>query len=54
MVEDSAANLRTAKRLGMTTVWISRSTRQPPWVDRRLNSILELSWHRLTARNKEK
>ena len=27
MVEDSAENLRTAKRLGMRTVWISRSLR---------------------------
>ncbi len=50
MVEDSAANLRTAKRLGMTTVWISRSTRQPAWVDSRLNSILELTWRRPAVR----
>ncbi len=27
MVEDSLANLRTAKRLGMKTVWVDR--RQP-------------------------
>jgi putative hydrolase of the HAD superfamily len=42
MVEDSLPNLRTAKRLGMKTVWVSRSTRQPAWVDVRLTSILDL------------
>ncbi len=43
MVEDSAVNLRTAKRLGMTTVWISRSLRKPPFVDHRLPSVLGLA-----------
>jgi putative hydrolase of the HAD superfamily len=33
MVEDSLANLRTAKRLGMQTVWVSASTRHPAYVD---------------------
>ncbi len=42
MVEDALPNLRTAKRLGMKTVWVSASTRQPAWVDRRLVSILDL------------
>jgi putative hydrolase of the HAD superfamily len=42
MVEDSLANLQTAKRLGMKTVWVSGSTRQPPWVDLRLVSVLDL------------
>jgi putative hydrolase of the HAD superfamily len=42
MVEDSLANLQTAKRLGMRTVWISRSTRQPSWIDQRLVSVREL------------
>ncbi|MCP5247276.1 MAG: pyrimidine 5'-nucleotidase [Candidatus Accumulibacter sp.] len=46
MVEDVLANLRTAKRLGMKTVWISAATRQPPWVDVRLVSILDLPRHR--------
>jgi putative hydrolase of the HAD superfamily len=41
MVEDSLANLKTAKHLGMKTVWISCSTRQPPWLDLRLRSVLE-------------
>jgi len=42
MVEDSAVNLRTAKRLGMRTVWISRSLRRLPYVDLTLGSVLEL------------
>ena len=49
MVEDSLANLRTAKRLGMKTVWLSSSTRQPSYVDVRLVSLLDLpgQWRRL-------
>ncbi len=39
LVEDSQANLRPAKRLGMRTVWISRSLRKPPHVDLRLASV---------------
>ncbi len=42
MVEDSADNLRTAKRLGMRTVWISRSHRQPAWVDVTLTDVMQL------------
>ena len=42
MVEDVLPNLRTAKRLGMKTVWVSAGTRQPAWVDVRLPSILDL------------
>jgi putative hydrolase of the HAD superfamily len=42
LVEDSPANLQTAKRLGMTTVLISRSTRVPAYVDLRLQSVVEL------------
>lgn len=45
MVEDSLPNLRTAKRLGMKTVWVSRATRRPPGVDLRLVSILDLPHH---------
>ena len=44
-VEDSAENLRSAKRLGMKTVWISRSLRQPAYVDVRLPSVLDLARH---------
>lgn len=42
MVEDSAENLRTAKRLGMGTVLISRDSRTPAWVNLRLTSVLQL------------
>lgn len=42
LVEDSAENLRTAKRLGMTTIWVNRSLRKPHFVDHRLPSILAL------------
>ena len=42
MVEDSLPNLRAAKQLGMGTVWLSRSTRQPAYVDRRVTSLRAL------------
>lgn len=42
MVEDSAENLRTAKRLGMKTVWVSTDSRRPPHVDIRIPSVLQL------------
>jgi putative hydrolase of the HAD superfamily len=42
MVEDSAENLRTAKLLGMRTVWVSRSLRRPPYVDIKIPAILDL------------
>lgn len=42
MVEDSAPNLRAAKRLGMKTVWISRSLAQPAYVDVTLRSVLDI------------
>ena len=45
MVEDSSANLRMAKTLGMTTVWISPLTRAPAFVDLRLRSVVELPRH---------
>lgn len=43
LVEDSAANLRPAKRLGMRTVWISRSSKKPPYVDLRLPDVTALA-----------
>jgi putative hydrolase of the HAD superfamily len=46
MVEDSLGNLRTAKRLGMTTVWVSPGTRMSPCADIRIASVLDLP-HRL-------
>lgn len=42
LVEDSPDNLRTARRLGMRTVWVSRSLRQPAHVDLKIASILDL------------
>jgi putative hydrolase of the HAD superfamily len=45
MVEDSLENLRTAKGLGMRTVWISAAHRRPAYVDLRIRSILELPRH---------
>jgi putative hydrolase of the HAD superfamily len=42
MVEDTLANLVTAKQLGMKTVWVSRAPRRPPLVDARIAGILGL------------
>jgi putative hydrolase of the HAD superfamily len=36
MVEDSLDNLRTARKLGMRTLWVDRSGRRPAHVDRRV------------------
>jgi putative hydrolase of the HAD superfamily len=42
LVDDSLDNLRTAKRLGMSTVWVSGATRRAPGVDLRVASVIEL------------
>jgi putative hydrolase of the HAD superfamily len=42
MVEDSAENLRTAKRLGMKTVLVGGGSRKPAYVDVMIGSVLEL------------
>ena len=42
MVEDSAENLRTAKQLGMRTVWVSDALRAPSYVDVKIRDVLEL------------
>ena len=42
MVDDMLENLRTAHRLGMSTVWISDVRRRVPFVDVRISSVLEL------------
>ena len=42
MIEDSLPALKTARQLGMKTVFISRSKRRPSFVDARLNSVLAL------------
>lgn len=42
MVEDSLENLRTAKRLGMKTVWVSESNCAPAWVDANVRQLFRL------------
>ncbi len=42
MVEDTLPNLMTAKKLGMKTVWVSARTRQSPFADVKLASVLDL------------
>ena len=42
MVDDMLENLRTAHRLGMSTVWISALRRRVPYVDVRISSVTEL------------
>ncbi|HEY4371798.1 MAG TPA: HAD family hydrolase [Burkholderiales bacterium] len=43
MVEDNLDNLKSAKRLGLTTVWISKAAHKPAFVDVRLRSVLQLT-----------
>jgi putative hydrolase of the HAD superfamily len=48
MVEDTLANLKTAKKLGMATVWVARSAKTPGYVDvsvRNLMQLPRLAWH---------
>jgi putative hydrolase of the HAD superfamily len=42
MVEDSAENLQTAKRLGMKTVWVSNTSRFPAYVDVKIQNVMQL------------
>jgi putative hydrolase of the HAD superfamily len=42
MVEDSLANLVTAKRLGMKTVWVGEGLRRSASVDLKIRSVVEL------------
>ncbi len=42
MVEDSLENLRTAKKLGMSTVWVARTAKIPGYVDFSIRSLLQL------------
>ncbi|WP_246043416.1 pyrimidine 5'-nucleotidase [Aquitalea aquatilis] len=42
MVEDSLANLYAAKSLGMRTVWVSRQSRKPAFVDVRVSKLSQL------------
>jgi putative hydrolase of the HAD superfamily len=42
MVEDSADNLKTAKRLGMKTVWVTEAAKAPAHVDLNITSLARL------------
>ena len=42
MVEDSAENLLTAKKLGMHTVWVSTAPSTPSHVDVKVRTVLDL------------
>ncbi len=41
-IDDVLENLRAAKRLGMSTVWVSRERRRVPFVDLRVSSVTQL------------
>ena len=43
MLEDNAAALMTAKRLGMRTIWVTKKLQKPNFVDYRLSSVLALT-----------
>jgi putative hydrolase of the HAD superfamily len=42
MVEDTLENLRTAHRLGMKTVWVTRAARAPGYVNVKIPELAEL------------
>ena len=42
LVDDMLENLRTAKRLGLATVWVSGEKRSVPFVDLRVTSVTQL------------
>ena len=42
LVDDMLENLRTAKRLGMATVWVSPEKKNVPYVDLRVSSVTQL------------
>lgn len=42
MVEDSLANLRAAKRLGMRTVWVNAGNKNAPCVDAKIRDVMQL------------
>ena len=47
MLEDNLAALKTAKRLGMRTIWISKKLLKPSFVDYRMHNVLALTHTRL-------
>ncbi len=42
LIDDMPENLRAAKRLGMSTVWVSGEARRPPFADLRVRSVTQL------------
>ena len=42
MVEDSLQNLRTAARLGMKTVWVRKTAREPSYVNVTITRLMQL------------
>ncbi len=42
LVDDMPENLRAAKRLGMSTVWVSQEKRRMPFADLRVTSVTQL------------
>lgn len=42
LVEDSPENLKTAKRLGMGTIWVDRGLKNPAYVDNKVQNVLQL------------
>jgi putative hydrolase of the HAD superfamily len=42
MVEDSLRNLRTAARLGMKTVWVRKTAREPSYVNVTIARLMQL------------
>ena len=42
LIDDQPENLRAAKRLGMSTVWVSAERRRAPFADLRVKSVTEL------------
>ena len=43
MIEDSLPALRTAKRMGMKTIYVTKKLQKPNYVDARISSVLTLS-----------
>ena len=42
LIDDMPENLRAAKKLGMSTVWVSSEARRAPFADLRVRSVTEL------------
>jgi len=43
MLEDSLPALMTAKRLGMKTIWVTKTLKKPNFVDHRISGVLALT-----------